>query len=176
MDAAVLEGLHSEGVLGCLKHFPGHGDTVGDTHDGAVSITKTWDELLGCELIPFVENFENTDLVMAAHISLPNVTQDGLPASLSHEIITGRLRGELGYDGLVVTDSLAMGAIANEYTSAESAVLAVQAGADLLLMPRDYAAAFEGVLEAVESGKISEARLDESVLRILQAKERCGLL
>lgn len=176
MDAAVLEGLHSEGVLGCLKHFPGHGDTVGDTHDGAVSITKTWDELLGCELVPFVENFENTDLVMAAHISLPNVTQNGLPASLSHEIITGRLRGELGYDGLVVTDSLAMGAIANEYTSAESAVLAVQAGVDLLLMPRDYAAAFEGVLEAVESGKISEARLDESVLRILQAKERCGLL
>ena len=113
---------------------------------------------------------------MAAHISLPNVTQNGLPASLSHEIITGRLRGELGYDGLVVTDSLAMGAIANEYTSAESAVLAVQAGVDLLLMPRDYTAAFEGVLEAVESGKISEARLDESVLRILQAKERCGLL
>ena len=176
MVAAEIEGLQGQGILCCIKHFPGHGDTAGDSHEGYVVLDRSWEELEQRELIPFVENLGRTDLVMVAHILLPQVTDDGLPASLSSELIGGRLRGELGYDGLVVTDSLAMGAITESYTSAQSAVLAFSAGADLLLMPQDYPAAFEAVVEAVESGQISEQRLDESVLRILRAKDRCGLL
>ena len=176
MVGAEIEGLHEAGMLSCVKHFPGHGDTRGDTHDGYVSLDKTWDELKACELIPFVDNLSAADLVMVAHITLPNVTGDGLPASLSEELVTGRLRGELGYTGLIVTDSLAMGAIAAEYSAAESAVLALKAGVDLLLMPEDYAAAYEGVLDAVESGTLTEARIDESVGRILALKLKCGLL
>ena len=176
MVLAVIDGLHEEGVLSCIKHFPGHGDTRGDSHDGYVLLERSWEELLERELIPFVDNLDNTDLVMVAHILLPQITGDGLPASLSAELITGRLRGELGYDGLVVTDSLAMGAITDQYTSAQAAVLAVEAGADLLLMPQDYTAAFDGVLDAVRRGEVDESRLDESVLRILRAKQKCGLL
>ena len=176
MVLAVIDGLHEEGVLSCIKHFPGHGDTRGDSHDGYVLLERSWEELLERELIPFVDNLDSTDLVMVAHILLPQITGDGLPASLSAELITGRLRGELGYDGLVVTDSLAMGAITDQYTSAQAAVLAVEAGADLLLMPQDYTAAFDGVLDAVRQGEVDESRLDESVLRILRAKQKCGLL
>lgn len=176
MVAAELDGLHSAEVLGCIKHFPGHGDTVGDTHDGYVSIQKTWDELLSAELIPFINNLDNTDMVMVAHISLPNVTGDGLPASLSEELINGKLRGELGYDGVVITDSLAMGAIAQEYSSADCAVMALDAGVDILLMPEDYAAAFEGVVQAVEEGRLSMERIDESVARVLELKDQLGLL
>ena len=176
MVLAVIDGLHEEGVLSCIKRFPGHGDTRGDSHDGYVLLERSWEELLERELIPFVDNLDSTDLVMVAHILLPQITGDGLPASLSAELITGRLRGELGYDGLVVTDSLAMGAITDQYTSAQAAVLAVEAGADLLLMPQDYTAAFDGVLDAVRQGEVDESRLDESVLRILRAKQKCGLL
>ncbi|HIV88043.1 MAG TPA: glycoside hydrolase family 3 protein [Candidatus Pygmaiobacter gallistercoris] len=176
MVKAAIEGFHEQGILTCIKHFPGHGDTEGDSHAGYVVLDKSWQELKGRELIPFVQNFENTDLVMVAHILLPQVTDDGLPASLSAELISGRLRGELGYDGLVVTDSLAMGAITQQYTSGESAVLAFAAGADLLLMPQDYTAAFESLLSAVERGEISQTRLDESVLRILRAKQKAGLI
>ena len=176
MVAAELDGLHSAEVLGCIKHFPGHGDTVGDTHDGYVSIQKTWEELLSAELIPFIDNLDNTDMVMVAHISLPNVTDDGLPASLSGELISGKLRGELGYEGVVITDSLAMGAIAREYSSADCAVMALDAGADILLMPEDYAAAFEGVVQAMEEGRLSPQRIDESVRRVLELKDRLGLL
>ena len=176
MVLAVIDGLHEEGVLSCIKHFPGHGDTRGDSHDGYVLLERSWEELLERELIPFVDNLDSTDLVMVAHILLPQITGDGLPASLSAELITGRLRGELGYDGLVVTDSLAMRAITDQYTSAQAAVLAFEAGADLLLMPQDYTAAFDGVLDAVRWGEVDESRLDESVLRILRAKPKCGLL
>ena len=176
MVSAELEGLHGAGMLGCIKHFPGHGDTVGDTHDGYVSIQKTWEELLSAELIPFIDNLDNTDMVMVAHISLPNVTGDGLPASLSGELISGKLRGELGYDGVVITDSLAMGAIAQEYSSADCAVMALDAGVDILLMPEDYAAAFEGVVQAVEEGRLSMERIDESVARVLELKDQLGLL
>ena len=176
MVLAVIDGLHEEGVLSCIKHFPGHGDTQGDSHDGHVLLERSWEELLERELIPFVDNLDSTDLVMVAHILLPQITGDGLPASLSAELITGRLRGELGYDGLVVTDSLAMRAITDQYTSAQAAVLAFEAGADLLLMPQDYTAAFDGVLDAVRQGEVDESRLDESVLRIMRAKQKCGLL
>ncbi len=107
---------------------------------------------------------------MIAHITLPNVTHDGLPASLSKELITGKVRDELGYDGVIITDALMMRAVTNNYTSGEAAVLALEAGNDILLMPWDYREAFDGVLQAVREGRISQSRLNESVLRILKLK------
>lgn len=175
MVSAFLDGLHAAGVSGCIKHFPGHGDPSGDTHEGLVVLDKSWEELQAEELIPFIENFGKTDMVMVAHLTVPNVTDDGLPASLSRDLITGKLRGELGYDGLIVTDALAMGAIAAQYSSAEAALLTFTAGSDILLMPHDYREAFEAIADAVRSGTVSEERLNESVLRILRWKERLGL-
>ena len=167
-----LDGLHSRGIAGSIKHFPGHGDTKDDTHEGYVSISKTWEELLNNELIPFRENFRKADSVMTSHITLKNVTHDDLPATLSHELITGKLRNELKYDGLIITDALMMKAIRNHYSSSEAAVMAFDAGNDILLMPYDFFEAFEGVLNAVKSGRISEERLNESVMRILTLKQK----
>ncbi len=176
MVSAAVDGFHETGIITSLKHFPGHGDTTGDTHDGYVAVTKTWDELKNCELIPFIAALDSTDMVMASHITLPNITSDGLPASLSYEMLTEKLRGELGYDGLIATDSLSMGAIVEAYTPVESAKLAFLAGADLLLMPEDYIAAFDGMVQAVENGEITQQRLETSVLRILALKLRYGVL
>ena len=177
MVSAEIAGLHKAGVMSCAKHFPGHGDTKGDTHTGYVAVEKTWDELEACELIPFVAAINaGTDMIMAAHITAKNVTDDGLPASLSKEMITDKLRGELGYNGVVITDAMSMGAVTSEYTSAEAAVKAFTAGADIMLMPDDYKAAFKGIRDAVNDGTISMERLNESVLRILTLKEQYGIL
>lgn len=172
MVSEYLDGLKSEGILSCIKHFPGHGDTKADSHEGTVIVAKSWSELLKAELIPFIDNLPKADSVMIAHLNLPNITHDNLPATLSRELITGRLREELGYDGVVIADALMMGAITKHYTSAEVAVLALKAGCDVLLMPYDYREAFDGVIEAVSSGRLSETRLDESVNRIMKLKEK----
>lgn len=169
MDEAFLSGLHSAGIKGCIKHFPGHGDTKGDTHAEYVAVTKTWDEIKGCELVPFTENFQNTDSVMVAHVTFVDVDSE-YPASLSKKLITGKLRGELGYKGIVLTDALNMGAIEKNYGSGEASVLAFEAGNDILLMPENFPEAYKAVLEAVKSGRITQNRLDESVLRILSLK------
>lgn len=177
MVIAEIQGLHEAGIMNSVKHFPGHGDTKGDTHYGYVSVEKTWEELKGCELIPFSAAVSaNTDMIMIAHITTPNITSDGLPASLSNEIIEERLRKELNYDGIVITDSMSMGAITEEFTSSESAVKAVLAGVDIILMPENFVEAYNGIYEAVNSGVISQQRIDESVLRILFLKEQYGLL
>ena len=170
MVGAFIDGLHESSVLSSVKHFPGHGDTTSDTHFGRVVVKKTWAQLLEAELIPFQASFDTTDFVMIAHINLPNATSDGLPASRSKELITDKLRGELGFKGLVITDSMAMEAITDQFTQEESAVLAVEAGVDVLLMPFDYTTSFDAIVAAVESGRIPESRIDESVLRILRAK------
>ena len=172
MDNAFISGLHSQGVLACIKHFPGHGDTAGDTHEGFVSLDKSLEELYEVELVPFIANLHNTDMVMVAHVSVEKITGSTRPASLSYEMVTGLLRERLGYRGLIITDSLQMGAVVNTYGAAEAAVLAFEAGNDLLLLPEDYAAAYDAVLAAVKSGRISQARLDESVARILRSKEK----
>ena len=169
MDAAFLSGLHSTGVKGCIKHFPGHGDTKGDTHSDYVAVTKTWEEIKQCELIPFVENFSNTDAVMVAHVSFIDVDSE-YPASLSRKMITDKLRGELGYKGLVLTDALNMGAIEKNYGSGEATILAFEAGNDILLMPKDFKAAYSAMISAVKSGRFTEERINESVLRILKLK------
>lgn len=115
-------------------------------------------------------------MVMVSHITALNVTNDDLPTSMSEIMITEKLRNELGYDGVVITDAMAMGAIADNYTSAQAAVTAVKAGVDIVLMPQDLDHAFDGVMSAVSSGEISVARLDESVLRILKLKAKYKLI
>lgn len=111
-------------------------------------------------------------MVMVGHICVPNVTGDDTPSSLSAKVVTDILRGELGFKGLVITDALNMGAISGSYESAEAAVRALEAGCDLLLMPEDFQTAFQGVLDGVNSGRITEERIDESVKRILEVKTR----
>lgn len=169
---AACDGFARAGVACTLKHFPGHGDTTQDTHDGPATTEKTLDELLSCELVPFARNLDKAPLVMAAHIAVPAVTGDDTPASLCGELLTGVLRQQLGYQGLIVTDSLAMGAITGRCSSGEAAVQAILAGADLLLMPENLREAYDAVLDAVRDGTIPEQRLDESVQRILQCKQR----
>ena len=169
MDKAFLEGLHSKNIKGSLKHFPGHGDTSGDTHSDYVAVTKSWDELLRAEIIPFQKNFNLADTIMIAHVTCTQI-DDVYPASLSKILVTEKLREELGYKGVILSDSLAMGAIEKNYGSAEACILAFEAGNDILLMPQDFVEAYNGVLAAVQSGRIPMERLDESVLRILKLK------
>lgn len=176
MVAAAVEGFHEAGMLCTVKHFPGHGDTGQDSHYGTATSYKTWEEMKAMEMLPFEAGIAaGADVVMTAHITTPNATTDGLPASLFYTMITERLRGELGFQGVIVTDALEMNAIKNHFTPAESAVAALRAGVDVLLMPSDLRAAFDGVVQAVEDGTLSEERLNESVRRILTLKQKAGL-
>lgn len=173
MVAAEVKGLKEQGVLTTLKHFPGHGDTAQDSHSGAAYSYKTMDELRECELIPFQAGIEaGADLVMMGHISLPNILEDDTPASLSYTMVTEVLRDEMGFDGVVITDGMNMGAIANQYTSGDAAVQAILAGGDLILMSADFYGAYSGVLSAVQAGTISEERIDQSLRRIFALKEK----
>jgi beta-N-acetylhexosaminidase len=168
--AAAVEGFHAGGVACTLKHFPGHGDTASDSHYGAAYVTKSLEELRKEELLPFLAGIEaGADMVMIGHLTVPAL--DEAPAPFSHAVVTELLREELGFTGVVVTDALEMGAL-GDYTSGESAVLAVQAGVDLLLCPGDPAEALRALSEAVKEGELSRERIDESVLRILRMKLR----
>ena len=168
--AAAVEGFAEGGVLSVLKHFPGHGDTAEDSHIGLAMNSKSLAELYDCELKPFMAGLEaGADMVMTGHILLPALDAE-TPASLSYAVTTELLRNELGFNGVVVTDALEMGALA-AYSDAEIAVRAIEAGADLLLAPVDAFAA----MEAVENN-IPTARLDESVLRILLLKLEKGII
>lgn len=171
MVAQVIAGLHESGVASCIKHFPGHGDTATDTHTGYAETRKTWEEISACEMIPFRAGIAaGSELVMTAHIAAPAVTGGSEPATMSPVLLTEKLRGELGFTGVIITDALSMGAIRQAYTSSEACVRCIQAGADILLMPYDYFEAFDGVVQAVEDGLIPESRIDESVYRILTLK------
>ena len=176
MVAAMVDGLQSGGVLSCLKHFPGHGSTEADSHKGASVTQRTADELRGTELVPFRAGIAaGAGLVMISHMSAPNVTGSDVPCDLSPVVVTDLLRGELGFAGVVITDSHEMGAITDYYTPAEAAVLALQAGCDIVLMPENLEQAVQGVLDAAADGSLTQARIDESVLRILTLKLRAGI-
>lgn len=169
-------GLEENQVLACIKHFPGHGATSGDTHDGIAYVDRSWEELQTRELIPFQDQInQDVSMIMVGHFSLPQVTGDDTPCSLSGTVITEKLRSEMGYDGIVITDALNMGAVSSWYTSAEAAVMAVQAGVDLLLMPSDFPSAYQAVLAACESGEIPQETIDASVARILKVKLKMEL-
>lgn len=173
--AAAVGGFHEGGVACTLKHFPGHGDTSADSHYGSVYVYKTLDELRGAELVPFRAGIKaGADAVMMGHLIVAEI--DEQPALLSHKVVTGLLREELGFDGVVITDSLEMRAMTDHYGSGEIAVAAIQAGVDLLLCPQDLDEAIAALTRAVEDGGISRQRLDESVLRVLRLKLARGIL
>ena len=170
--ATYLKALQAQGVHGCLKHFPGHGDTSADTHFGYAVSGKTWEEMLQCEMVPFRAGIAaGARLVMTAHISAPKVTGDLTPSTLSPVVLEEKLRGELGFEGVIVTDAMEMGAITRQFTAVEASVLAVKAGADVLLCVKDYRAAVDAVERAVLAGEIPESRIDQSVRRILKLKD-----
>ncbi len=196
-DAATVTGAANETALGILsggvipvaKHFPGHGDTAVDSHYGLPVVDKSLEELEELELRPFRQAIDTTCVygtyggdtsipaIMVAHILLSQIDPDN-PASLSPEVVTGLLREEMGYEGVVCTDDLTMGAISNTYGMGEAAVLAVEAGCDLLLVCHgadNLAEAHAALVEAVDSGRIPEERLDESVYRVLSLKAVYGL-
>ena len=173
--AAAVEGFHDGGVACVLKHFPGHGDTSADSHLGSVYVHKTLDHLRQAELLPFRSGIEaGADAVMLGHLILDEA--DSRPALLSPVLVTDLLRQELGFDGVVMTDSLQMQAITDHYGSGELAVGALQAGVDVLLCPENLEEAVDALVAAVEDGTLPRERVDESVLRILRLKAEWGLL
>lgn len=179
MARAMARGLQTENILPTFKHFPGHGNTAEDSHNGLAYSHQTLAEMEQCEFLPFLQPPESeTPLgpraVMVGHIAAPGLGTEETPASLSYEIVTELLRENLlaGEDVLVVTDSLSMGAIAGQYDPGQAAVQAFLAGNDILLMPAGLREAFDAVVAAVEDGTISQTRLEESVARILRFKQQ----
>lgn len=177
LATAFLRGEHAGGLMAAGKHFPGHGDTEADTHIGVAAIRADRARLDSVELVPFrAAVAAGVDGMMAAHISVTGVEgPDAPPASLSRRFATDVLRGEMGFDGLVISDAMDMGAVVRRYGRTEPLLMGLEAGIDLLLQPVDAREAVDAVVAAVESGRIPEARLDASVRRILEAKARAGL-
>ncbi|MFK4690000.1 glycoside hydrolase family 3 protein [Streptomyces pristinaespiralis] len=176
MVAAQVKGYQSAGIAATSKHFPGHGDTTVDSHTGIPVITHTRQEWEEIDAPPFRAAIAaGIDSIMTAHIQFPALDASNDPATLSRPILTGILREELGYDGVVVTDALNMEGVREKYGDHRVPVLALLAGVDQLLNPPDLAVAWNGVLDAVRSGEITEDRLDESILRIFLLKEKLGL-
>ena len=172
--ASAVQGFTDAGVVCCLKHFPGHGDTDTDTHEGAAVVDKSLEELRAGELLPFISGIEaGADMVMIGHITVTAL--DEVPATISEAVISGLLREELGWDGVVITDSLDMGAMAG-YDNGEVCVRFIEAGGDILLGVPDLAAAVSAVEAAVSEGRLTEQRLDESVQRILELKIEHGII
>ncbi len=176
MARAYIRGSQSEGVMSTAKHFPGHGDTSTDSHLELPSVDVDRARLDEIELPPFraaVE--EGVGGVMSAHIALPRIETEKVPATLSQRMLTGVLRQEMKFDGVIFTDAMNMRGVAAHYPEGEAAVRAVRAGADIILYPPSVEKAFNGLKAAAQSGEITESRIDESVRRILKAKERLGL-
>lgn len=172
MVRAEVEGFRDKKMLCCAKHFPGIGAAAGDSHEGAITIEATNEELETVDLVPFRAAIEaGVPMIMVGHVSLPNIVGDSTPAPLSSAVVQGMLRDSLGYTGIIVTDSLSMGAITDYYTPAEAAVAALKAGCDIPLMPERFDEAYQGVLNAVQAGELTEERIDESLICILAAKQ-----
>lgn len=173
LGVETMQGMQAEQVIPVIKHFPGHGDTHIDSHEELPVIDKSMEELKDVELVPFKEAIDaGADVVMTAHIMLPQIGD--APATLSNEIITGILREEFHFDGVVITDDVTMDAILNDYEIGEAAVHAIKAGVDIVLVAHQYenvTAVFEQIKAAVLAGEITESRLEESVKRILLLKE-----
>lgn len=176
MVSEALKGLTQNGIIATVKHFPGHGDTTTDPHKGETVVTHDMKRLQREEFIPFKRAIKDgVNFIMVAHIKTPNVTKDNLPASMSKEMVTDILRGQLGYKNVVITDALDMGAISKYYSPGDVAVNCINAGVDMLLMPADLSQAHRGIMDALANGKITQQRIDESVERILSVKYDAGL-
>jgi beta-N-acetylhexosaminidase len=194
LGSAMTQGIQEQGVAATAKHFPGHGDTAVDSHYGLPVVDKSLQELKQLELVPFKRAIaEGIDMVMTGHIGMPQIEDEvvestqgtfPLPATLSDDVITGVLREELGYQGLVITDALNMQAIADNFTESEAVIKTFKAGVDIALMPTILRSTqdvtkletiFDDVMEAVESGELSEADINQSVSRILTLKATRGI-
>ena len=172
---SAVKGFEDGGVMCTLKHFPGHGDTAEDSHYSSAYVRRTKDEIMADEMQPFTAGIDaGAEFVMVGHLIVPDI--DELPATLSYKITTEMLRNEMHFEGIAITDSLAMSSIADNYGVGESAVMSIKAGIDMLLDPTDIDTAIDAVVQAVESGDITEDRINESVRRILTLKEKHGLL
>ena len=176
---AFIEGAHADKknyALTTVKHFPGHGDTAVDSHMNMPVITADRERLDRVELVPFKAAIEaGVDSVMTAHIAVPALSPPGIPSTLSPAILTDLLRKDLGFKGIVVTDALEMAGIVKDFSTGDAAVRALEAGADVLLMPTDPDAVVKAVTAAVQSGRLTRQRIQESVIKVLAAKERVGL-
>jgi|LFRM01.1.fsa_nt_gb beta-N-acetylhexosaminidase len=169
----IINGFHSQNMITTLKHFPGHGDTSEDTHFTSARSDKSLDQLKELEFIPFETGIKaGSDLVMLAHILTP---LDDVPSSLS-DIIVNILRTDLGFDGLIITDSLSMNAITEYYSASESALAAFETGVDILLMPSNYQEAFDAIKEAITNKTIDEEELNKRVYKILELKSKYGII
>lgn len=176
MGRAAIRGFQEAGVSATVKHFPGHGDTETDSHYELPRVQHPLERLFQVELVPFIGAIEEgVDAIMTAHVLFPAIESSPLPATLSQKVLTNLLREQLGYSGLIVTDCLEMKAISEGVGVEEGAVLAIEAGADLILVSHTFEKqkkAMEQVLQAVESGRLTEQRINESVERILRLKEK----
>lgn len=171
MGVAVANGLKSKGVIPVYKHFPGHGSTTTDSHYDLPVLTKTKSELYDLDLIPFQKAIKNgAQVIMIGHLAIPNITGDKTPASLSKTLITNILKKEMGYKGLVVTDALNMNAVAKNYSEKQIYEMAINAGVDILLMPKSSSSAISNIKQSIKEGKIKESQINESVRKILTLK------
>lgn len=177
--SAFIQGTHADPanyVLVSAKHFPGQGDTAQDSHLQLPTLTAPKDRIESVELVPFRAAIKSgADAIMTSHLAVPALEPENLPATLSHAILTGVLRDELGFKGIIVTDALEMQGVAGEYAAGEAAVRSIEAGADALLMPTDPEACIKALVAAVEHGRISRQRIDASLTKLLAAKQRVGL-
>jgi len=177
MGAAFIRGTQDAGVAACGKHFPGHGDTTADSHTDLAVVDADRDRLNRVELLPFRAAIDaGVDAIMSAHLLVPSLEPDHLPATLSRRVLQSLLREELGFTGMVVSDALDMGAIARNYPPEKAIPVAVNAGCDQLIMPANARKSYKILLQAVGDGVVSEARLDEAVGRILATKQKRGVL
>ncbi len=171
MGISLAKGLEDNGVIAVYKHFPGHGSTILDSHYDLPVIEKTKEELFSSDLVPFKRAIESgAEVIMIGHLAVPSITKSEIPASLSKELITGLLKQEMGYNGLIVTDALNMKALTNHYSEKDIYELAINAGVDLLLMPSSLEGAVTYIKQSVAEGKITEERINESVYKILTLK------
>ncbi len=173
MVSAFVEGSQAAGVSSCLKYFPGLGDVTGNASEGMITSDKTIETFMERDFPAYQSGISaGADFVMVSHLSLPNVTGDNTPSSLSGKMVTEILRQQLGFSGIIITDAMNVAAITDYYTADEAAVKALQAGVDMIFMPEDYTTAYTGVLEAVQSGSLTEEQINESLRRIFRVKLR----
>lgn len=166
-----VKATMENGIIPVIKHFPGHGDTLQDSHSGIAIVENDIERLRKVEFLPFKAGIQaGVPMVMTAHVLTPHITDDELPATLSKTILDDILRKELEFDGIIITDGLEMSAISSYFPETEAVVMAVEAGVDILLLPKNIDEAYDALLEAVKNGNISEERIDESVRRILKVK------
>lgn len=169
--ASMVTGLQEQNVTACLKHFPGIGSTTADTHDGLASTDRTSEQFRAEEFSVFRAGIEaGAEMIMVGHVGAEALAGDLTPASMSEAVVTGYLRNELGFDGVIITDAMNMSAISQYNTSEQAAVMALKAGCDMILMPEDFTQALAGVLNAVSQGTVSEERINDSLRRIYRIK------